>query len=137
MRMGALTPIIAVANSSVGDVPVGVGIGVNAGAEYLFTANQGGGSVSSFTVTSGTNVITPPVPCRSRRSTYNGPTGLVVDPQNLFVYTADNFDGTVSQSSIKGSCGIQLCEVRRYRPRVRIMPTAVRSGSRSRSDLTC
>ncbi|MGA7869446.1 MAG: beta-propeller fold lactonase family protein [Candidatus Binatus sp.] len=110
--MGALTPIIAVANSSVGDVPVGVGIGVNAGAEYLFTANQGGGSVSSFTVTSVTNVITPPVTVpQPPGAAYNGPTGLVVDPQNLFVYTADNFDGTVSQSSIKGSCGIQLCEV--------------------------
>ena len=27
----------------------------------------------------------------------------------MFVYMADNFDGTVSQSTIKGSCGSSIC----------------------------
>ena len=74
---GALTQGPVIANSSVGDVPVGVGIAVNTGIEYLFTANQGSASVSSFIVNGGTNVITPPVIA----GPYNGPTGLVVDPQ--------------------------------------------------------
>ena len=39
---GALTEGPTFANSTVGDVPVGVGIAVNAGIEYLFTANPGG-----------------------------------------------------------------------------------------------
>ena len=50
-------------------------------------------------------MITPPV----LAAPYNGPTGLVVDPQMVNVYTADNKDGTVAQSIIKGSCGIQIC----------------------------
>lgn len=102
---GALTPIIAVANSSVTDVPVGIGIGTNNGVEYVFTANSGGNSVSSFIVTTLTNVITPPTVAPG----YSTPKGLVVDPQNLFVYTADNGDGTVSQSTISGSCGTSIC----------------------------
>jgi len=108
-QAGCLTPAFTFQNSNVNDVPFGVGMAVNAGVEYLFTANQGksgglAGSVSSFQA-SGTTVVTPPAVA----SPYNGPTGLVVDPQNVFVYTADNFDGTVSQSTIKGSCGSSIC----------------------------
>jgi len=102
---GALTQGPTFANSSVGNVPIGVGIAVNAGIEYLFTANQGGNSVSSFIVNGGTNVFTPPVVV----GPYNGPTGLVVDPQMVNVYTADSKDGTLAQSIINGTCGIQLC----------------------------
>jgi 6-phosphogluconolactonase (cycloisomerase 2 family) len=106
---GALTPTLVYANSNVNDVPIGVGTAVNSGVPYLFTANQGisgtlAGSVSAF-ITSGTIVYTPPTVA----TPYNGPTGLAVDPQNAFVYTADNFDGTVSQSVIKGSCGSAIC----------------------------
>jgi len=103
---GKLTPVFAVANVSTSAVPVGVGIGVNAGAEFLFTANQGANSVSSFLVTSVTTVHTPPT---TTTSPYNKPTGLVVDPQNMFVYTANFGDGTVGQSSINGSCGSSIC----------------------------
>jgi 6-phosphogluconolactonase (cycloisomerase 2 family) len=107
---GALTPAGTFVNSNVNDVPVGVAIAVNTGAEYLFTANQGmsgglAGSVSSFVIFNITTPITPPTVA----GPYNGPTGLVVDPQNKFVYTADNFDGTVAQSVINGTCGSQLC----------------------------
>jgi DNA-binding beta-propeller fold protein YncE len=50
-------------------------------------------------------VTTPPV----LAAPYNGPTGLVVDPQSAFVYTADNGNGMVSQSMIKGTCVTQIC----------------------------
>jgi 6-phosphogluconolactonase (cycloisomerase 2 family) len=108
---GALSPVAVFANSNVNDVPIGLGIAINAGVEYLFTANQGisgglAGSLSSFQqITNPTNLVTPPTVA----GPYNGPTGLVVDSANLFVYTADNFDGTVSQSIIKGSCGSSIC----------------------------
>jgi 6-phosphogluconolactonase (cycloisomerase 2 family) len=102
---GALTQGPTFQNSSVGDVPVGIRIAVNTGIEYLFTANSGGSSVSSFIVNGGTNVITPP----TLAAPYNGPKGLVVDPQNAFVYAADSGDGTVSQSTIKGACRSSIC----------------------------
>ncbi len=106
---GCLSPVGVFTNSNVNDVPIGLGIAKNAGNEYLFTANQGisgtlAGSVSSF-LTVGTSPVPPP----TTAGPYNGPTGLVVDSANLFVYTADNFDGTVSQSIIKGSCGSSIC----------------------------
>jgi 6-phosphogluconolactonase (cycloisomerase 2 family) len=102
---GSLTQGPTFANTSTGAVPVGVGIAVNTSIEYLITANQGGGSVSSFIVNGGTNVISPPVVA----APYNGPTGLVVDPQNAFAYAADKNDGTVSQSTIKGTCVTNIC----------------------------
>lgn len=104
---GALTPINAFPNISVGDAPVGIGIGTPSIAEFVFTANFGGASVSSFIVTNLTNLITPPIPA----SGYNAPKGLVVDPQNMFVYTADSGDGTVGQAIINNgtTCTFQIC----------------------------
>ncbi len=102
---GALTPVGAFTNSNVADAPLGIGIGTNAGNEFVFAANFGGASVSSFLVTNSTTLNPPP----TLASGYNAPKGLVVDPQNAFVYTADSGDGTVSQSTINGSCGGSIC----------------------------
>jgi 6-phosphogluconolactonase (cycloisomerase 2 family) len=102
---GALTPIFASANSSVGDGPVGIGVGTNAGNEYVFTANFGGASVSSFLVSNSTT-LNPPA---TLASGYHAPKGLVVDRQGAFVYTADSADGTVAVSKIKGACASQMC----------------------------
>lgn len=104
---GALTPIGAFANSSVGDAPVGIGIGTNSIGEFVFTANFGSSSVSSFIVSNITTLPNPPIPV----SGYNAPKGLVVDPQNMFVYTADSGDGTVGQATImnNGTCTSQIC----------------------------
>ena len=101
---GAISPVAVFPNISTTTVPVGIGIAINASVEYLFTANQGGNSVSSFQA-SGTTVVFPP----TLATPYNGPTGLVVDPKQMFVYTADNTDGTVAQSAINGACGSQIC----------------------------
>jgi DNA-binding beta-propeller fold protein YncE len=102
---GALTQGTAQPNISATAAPLGIGIGTNAGVEYVFTANFGGNSVSSFIVTSGTTVISPPTVA----SGYSAPKGLVVDPQNAFVYVADSGNGMVSQSIIKGTCGSSIC----------------------------
>jgi DNA-binding beta-propeller fold protein YncE len=106
---GALTQAGAFPNISVGDAPVGIGVGTTSIAQYVFTANFGDTSVSSFVVNSTniTNLITPPVPA----SGYNAPKGLVVDPLNMFVYTADSGDGTVGQATLMNntSCTSQIC----------------------------
>ncbi|HXD90119.1 MAG TPA: beta-propeller fold lactonase family protein, partial [Candidatus Binataceae bacterium] len=102
---GALTQGTAQANISNTAAPLGIGIGTNTGVEYVFTANFGGNSVSSFIITSGTTVISPPTVA----SGYSAPKGLVVDPQNAFVYAADSGNGMVSESIIKGACGFNIC----------------------------
>ena len=101
---GALTPVGAFPNSSVTDGPVGIGIGTTGIANYVFTANFGDTSASSYIISVLTTLIVPPTVA----SGYNAPKGLVVDPQNMFVYTADSGDGTVGQATINGSCGT-LC----------------------------
>ena len=101
---GALTAAGAFTNISGTAVPVGIGIGSTTIAEYVFTANSGDTSVSSFVVSALTTLIMPP----TAASGYNAPKGLVVDPQNAFVYTADSGDGTVGQATINGTCGT-LC----------------------------
>ncbi|WP_304820713.1 beta-propeller fold lactonase family protein [Candidatus Binatus sp.] len=105
---GALTAAFTFQNSNVNNSPIGIGIGVNTGVEFLFTANRGSGgligSISSFVAT-GTTLTTPPTVA----SGYNGPIGLAVDPLNKFVYAADSGDGTVSLSVINGTCGSSIC----------------------------
>jgi len=106
----ALTPYSTFPNISLNAAPVGVGLGVNAGGiEYLFTANSGAGgnSVSSFVVTNSVIANSPPAVVTG----YTGATGLVVDPQNKFVYSANFGNGTVGQAIINNgtTCTIQLC----------------------------
>ena len=97
---GALTAAGAFTNISGTAVPVGIGIGSTTIAEYVFTANSGDTSVSSFVVSALTTLIMPP----TAASGYNAPKGLAADPQNAFVYTADSGDGTVGQATINGTC---------------------------------
>jgi DNA-binding beta-propeller fold protein YncE len=105
---GSLIALTPSANSTNGDAPVGIGLATTSANEYLFTANFGSSTVSSFIVNTGTMLpISPPVAV----SGYNAPKGLVVDPQSVFVYTADSGDGTVGQATIKNgtSCTAQIC----------------------------
>ena len=130
---GAITPEFTFANSTTGDTPVGVALAVNTSVEFLFTANFGASTISSFVVTSETTVNTPP----TLASGYNGAKGIVVDPQNVFVYTADSGDGTVGRQLSMAPAAARYARGRWSRRKVRITPTAVRSGSRWRSSLTC
>ena len=84
---------------------MGVGVGTNTGNEYVFTANWGGASVSSFLINNSTTMIAP----ATVASGYNAPKGLAVDPQNVFVYAANSADGTIAVSKINGGCGSQIC----------------------------
>lgn len=106
---GALTPAFTFQNSNLNDTPIGLGIATNAAVEFLFTANQGlssiPGSISAFAA-GGTSLTAPPTVA----GPFSGPTGLAIDPQAQFVYTANQFDGTVSESAINGACGAAICK---------------------------
>ncbi|MGB8411786.1 MAG: beta-propeller fold lactonase family protein [Candidatus Binatus sp.] len=103
-QAGCLALASVYPNSSTGDVPIGLGMATNGSFQYLYTANHGGNSVSSF-LASATTLTEPPALVTG----YTGATGLVVDPQNLFVYTANNGNGTVGQVIINGTCGASIC----------------------------
>ncbi len=105
---GALTPYSTFPNSSTSNMPVGVGLGVNAaGTEYLFTANSGAASISSFSITNSIIANSPPALVTG----YTGATGLAVDPLNRYVYVANFGNGTVGQAIINNgtTCMLQIC----------------------------
>ena len=101
----------------------------NGGIEYLFTADAEMPRCRR-SLASQTTLTVPPTLVTG----YTGATGLAVDPQNKFVYTANNLNGTVGQATIKGRAAARYARVRWCRPRARPTPTAVRGGSRWRSD---
>lgn len=85
------------------ETPLGIGYATTASSgNFIFTANQGTSTLWSFLVTS-PGFLSPPV---AFGSGLNMPTGLVVDPQNLFLYTTNqgNGAGTVSQFSLSSTC---------------------------------
>lgn len=88
--------------------PIGIAAvndGGNSSNNYVFTANMGGGFVQSYL--RGAAILTQ----ENAAIGLNGPTGLIVDPSALYVYTGDSGDGTVAQLTINGSCGTTLCLV--------------------------
>ncbi len=88
---------------SVTNQPLGMGLALNGGNYYLFTANSAGNSVSAFSRLAANLTLLNAIPGP------NAPTGLAVDPQGAYVYTGDSGDGTVAQMQINGSCGQPLC----------------------------
>ncbi|HEY2486128.1 MAG TPA: beta-propeller fold lactonase family protein, partial [Candidatus Binataceae bacterium] len=68
-----------------GNVPVGIGIAVLSSINYVLTANQGAGNTWAFQILNGGTLSLPPLSSGSVSS----PTGLAVDPQNAFAYTAN------------------------------------------------
>jgi len=90
---------------SVTNQPLGIGLALASGNYYLFTANSAGNSVSAFGRLAANLTLFKAV------AGPNAPAGLAVDPQSVYVYTADSGDGTVAQMQINGSCGQVLCAV--------------------------
>jgi 6-phosphogluconolactonase len=76
-------------------------ITIDPAGSALFTPDQGNGEVSSFAI-DGSGALTP------IQAATNSKVG-VVDPQGVFVYTADSADGTIAVSKIKGACLSQRC----------------------------
>jgi 6-phosphogluconolactonase (cycloisomerase 2 family) len=83
--------------------PLGIGYSTISANNFLFAANQGTSSMWSFQVTSPGNP-SPPIEFGTAAGNVNQPTGLVVDPQNAFLYTTNKGAGTVSQFSLNPTC---------------------------------
>jgi len=93
--------VTAIPTSSA-NVPIGIGFAAVSGvANFVFTANQGDSTLWSFQLQSPGN---PAIPVAFGSGNLNAPTGLVVDPQNAFLYTTNQDAGTVSQFSLSPTC---------------------------------
>jgi 6-phosphogluconolactonase (cycloisomerase 2 family) len=97
LAFGSLVP-----STTTGNIPIGIGYAVVPGvADFVFTANQGNGTLWSFQVPT-PGFPSPPV--EFGVGNLNAPTGLVVDPEDAFVYTTNQNAGTVSQFSLSSTC---------------------------------
>jgi 6-phosphogluconolactonase (cycloisomerase 2 family) len=85
------------------EVPIGIGYSTIGANNFLFAANKGTSSMWSFQVTSPGNA-SPPIFFGTGAGNVNQPTGVVVDPQNAFLYTTNQGAGTVSQFSLNPTC---------------------------------
>ena len=97
LSFGSLVP-----STTTNNLPIGIGYAaVNTVGDFIFTANQGTATMWSFPVPS---PGFPSSPVQFGIGDLNAPTGLVVDPQNLFLYTTNQNAGTVSQFSLSPTC---------------------------------
>ncbi len=128
LSFGSLMPSTVTSN-----LPIGIGYAAAASADFVFTANQGTATMWSFQVPS---PGFPSSPVQFGTGDLSAPTGLVVDTQNLFLYTTNQNAGTVSQFSLSSTCLASgaPCFVRTVATENPLMRAAVRSGSRWRSD---
>jgi DNA-binding beta-propeller fold protein YncE len=98
---GALAFSSTQPTNTTGNLPLGIGFSTISGNNFVFTANQGNSTMWSFLLTSPGN---PAIPVEFGNGDLNVPTGLVVDPQNAFLYTTNQNAGTVSQFSLNPTC---------------------------------
>jgi 6-phosphogluconolactonase (cycloisomerase 2 family) len=107
---GSLT-FAAPSTGTVAPGPVGIAAVDNfngTGVNYVFNANPLANLAQSFTrsLTALTAGVT---------TTDNfGPTGLLVDSTNSFVYTANSGNGTIAELQINGTCGQPLCLINTF-----------------------
>jgi 6-phosphogluconolactonase (cycloisomerase 2 family) len=86
------------------EVPIGIAYSTISSNNFLFAANKGTSTMSSFQVTPNPGNVLPPVTFGTGAGNVNNPTGVVVDPQNAFLYTTNQGAGTVSQFSLSPTC---------------------------------
>ncbi|HKM68572.1 MAG TPA: beta-propeller fold lactonase family protein [Stellaceae bacterium] len=96
LSFGSLVP-----STTTGNKPVGIGYAAASSANFIFTANQGTATMWSFQIPS---PGFPSSPVQFGTGDLSAPTGLVVDPQNLFLYATNQNAGTVSQFSLSPAC---------------------------------
>ncbi len=90
-----------VPSNTTGNVPIGIGYATLSSGNFVYTANQGNSSLWAFLLTI---PGTASQPVEFGTGDLNAPTGLVVDPQNAFLYTTNQNAGTVSQFSLSPTC---------------------------------
>lgn len=91
-----------------------VSMTMDSAGHFLFVANQGqqsdpaSGTVSVFSVQSGTLTEAPGSPFRTAApisSSGTGPSAVAVTPDGKFLYVANEFDGTVTQYGVDAGSG--------------------------------
>jgi 6-phosphogluconolactonase len=98
---GALAFGSIVPSTTTGNVPIGIGYAALSSGNFVYTANQASSSIWAFLLTV---PGFPASPVEFGTGDLNAPTGLVVDPQNAFLYTTNQNTGTVSQFSLSPTC---------------------------------
>jgi DNA-binding beta-propeller fold protein YncE len=99
---GTLSFASIVPSTTTANEPIGIAYSsVSTIGNFVFTANQGDSSLWAFLVTS---PGFPSQPVEFGNGNLDAPTGLVVDPQNAFLYTTNQDAGTVSQFQLAASC---------------------------------
>jgi len=96
------SPVVG-ANYPVGftsNVPLGIATAVLSSITFVLTANQGAGNTWAFQILNGGTLSIPPLSSGS----VSAPSGLAVDPQNAFAYTANQGDGTVGIFKLNVAC---------------------------------
>jgi DNA-binding beta-propeller fold protein YncE len=79
--------------------PVGMDIASLPSATYVLTANQTAGNVWAFQILN-SGVLATPI----SSGNVSAPTGIAVDPENQFAYTANQGDGTVGIFELNVPC---------------------------------
>ncbi|MGO9449655.1 MAG: lactonase family protein [Candidatus Binataceae bacterium] len=80
--------------------PVGIGVAAISSGTFVLTANQNAGNVWGFQEGVNGILATQPV----AYGTLSSPTGLVVDPQNAFVYTANQDSSSIGIFELNVAC---------------------------------
>jgi DNA-binding beta-propeller fold protein YncE len=89
--------------------PFGMAWAVIAASTYLFTANQDTSSPSMGSIGAFVQLNTGALSATTGINSVNGPTDVVVDPQNAFAYSTNQGDGTLWQYTLNGACGQVIC----------------------------
>jgi 6-phosphogluconolactonase (cycloisomerase 2 family) len=104
---GALTARPTLGTSS--PQPFGMAWGVISSFTYLFTANQDTSSPAQGSIGAFLQLADGSLSTTAGVNSVNGPTDVIVDPQNAFAYSTNQGDGTIGQYTLGGSCGQVIC----------------------------
>ncbi|MGC2638713.1 MAG: beta-propeller fold lactonase family protein [Acidobacteriaceae bacterium] len=90
------------ATDTTGTMPMGATVASSSGGNYLYVTNYTDGTLSSYSLTSGT-----PSPLSTTSAGASGPLCVLVDPElNRFLYTSDYTGGTVGGLELGSSGGL-------------------------------
>ncbi|MGO9605698.1 MAG: lactonase family protein [Candidatus Binataceae bacterium] len=91
------------------NVPVGIGIAAISSGTFVLTANQSAGNLWYFQELN-SGILSTPI----AYGTLSSPTGLTVDPQNAFVYTANQGSSSIGIFQLNIACPTTvqvLCQI--------------------------
>jgi DNA-binding beta-propeller fold protein YncE len=89
--------------------PFGLAWAISGSNTYLFTANQNTSNPSLGSIGAYVQLVNGSLSVTTGVNSVNGPTDVIVDPQNTFAYSTNQGDGTIGQYTLNGSCGQSIC----------------------------